>query len=500
MLQFDNFESIDKIICQIMHSISKRQVKEIQWVFAKTPKGEEEIAVMRLVTRIASGFVGMIILIVILSGYSVYSLQTIAGEIIAIDGGGLRGEHRELASSEQVGLLQRNLALVQKDIDSAITFSAFAAAIGVVMGASFGYYVIISTRKAFTLMFSEAKRFARGDLRRDIVIQTSDEMGELAKVLNSAQGNFKRMLYQIVSSADYLADSSENLTANADQSAQASAQVAAAVARVSVGTERQVSVVENGACLIAEMVAQACEISVNAVKVAEVSEQAATAAEDGGQTIGQAVIQMASIERAVNESAGVITNLGQSSKKIGEIVDTIAGIAGQTNLLALNAAIEAAKAGDQGRGFAVVAEEVRNLAEQSQAAAKHIAGIIGNIQVETARAVVTMNNGTQEVRIGSKTVGLAGKAFVDIIYLITQVSEEIRGISAAMQQLTSSTEAIDVAMEDIYTVSTENVTAMQEVSIVTAGQLTAMQEIASASQLLVKMAGKLQVEVENFAI
>ena len=54
--------------------------------------------------------------------------------------------------------------------------------------------------------------------------------------------------------------------------------------------------------------------------------------------------------------------INDSSRKIGDIIGTIDGIAFQTNILALNAAVEAARAGEQGRGFAVVASEVRNLA------------------------------------------------------------------------------------------------------------------------------------------
>lgn len=85
-----------------------------------------------------------------------------------------------------------------------------------------------------------------------------------------------------------------------------------------------------------------------------------------------------------------IQRLSDEMEQMRPMVADIADIADRTNLLALNAAIEAARAGEAGRGFAVVADEVRRLSNQTNKAAKEIAGritlVAGQAQTETANA------------------------------------------------------------------------------------------------------------------
>jgi methyl-accepting chemotaxis protein len=363
--------------------------------------------------------------------------------------------------------------------------------------------VIIAKRfaKPILLIRDECLLLAQGDLRESLAkVSSEDEIGQLAKGFQEMRTHLRELVTQVNIQAEQLAASSEELTASAEQSAQASNQVAESISNVAQGAEKQLQAVDETTAVVEQMSAGIQQVVASANLVTGNSSQAVETARDGDKAVDKAVSQMAYIEETVINSAQVVAKLGERSKEIGQIVDTISGIAGQTNLLALNAAIEAARAGEQGKGFAVVAEEVRKLAEQSQDAAKKIAILISEIQGDTDRAVVAMAEGTREVKVGTEVVTTAGIAFKAIATLVTQVSEQMKEISAAIQQLASGSQQIVASVQDIDGYSKTAVGQAQTVSAATEEQSASMEEIASSSQTLAKLAQDLQAAVNNFKV
>lgn len=341
---------------------------------------------------------------------------------------------------------------------------------------------------------------ADGNLTVQAVIRGKDEVADLASGFNKMVHNLRKLIVEVNGSAEQVAASSEELTASAQESAEASTQVAGSISHISMGTDQQLSAIENTVAEVHKISGNIQQMAVDASRAMEKTSQAADKAKESGQSIHKAVSQMGRIEETVNTSADVVANLGERSKEIGQIVETIAGIAGQTNLLALNAAIEAARAGEQGRGFAVVADEVRKLAEQSEEAAKQIAALIGEIQGETAKAVTAMSSGTREVSLGAQAVKDAGGAFSEIDEMVTQVAKQIMEISNAMQQMEAGGQQIVSSVQSINDLSKRAAVEAESVSAATEQQSASIHEVACASQNLAKMAQNLQETVRFFQI
>ncbi len=348
---------------------------------------------------------------------------------------------------------------------------------------------------------AHAAEMSKGNLAQEkLAVTSSDEIGSLTHAFNTMSENLRNLIRQMATTSEQVAASSEELTANAQQSADASVHVAETVGDVVGNVAQQLSDIETAKGSVDGVYHDIANMSEQAKHITAASHQTADAAKRGADLMEEAIKKMGTIEESVLASSEVVKSLGENSQQIGQIVEAISSIAEQTNLLSLNAAIEAARAGEQGRGFAVVADEVRKLAAESQESAEQIKERIASIQHETSRAVESMQNGTQEVTLGTKAIRDVGEQFEDIMSKVDSINEQMNGINSAVTQVSMGAEQIVTAVDAIDNVSQKTSDSMQTISSSTEEQSASNEEIAAASQALATLAGKMQEAVGKFKV
>ena len=248
-----------------------------------------------------------------------------------------------------------------------------------------------------------ARAVAEGDLTTPIALRKGDTDSLLAWLLAMQQG-LSKAVTDVRRSSDYVSH--------------ASGEIAAGNQDLSSRTEQQASELEETAATMEQLGTTVRHNADNARQASQLAQSASSVAIQGGEVVGRVVQTM----KGINES----------SRKIGDIIGVIDGIAFQTNILALNAAVEAARAGEQGRGFAVVAGEVRNLAQRSAEAAKEIKGLIGA--------------SVDRVEQGSALVDQAGITMQEVVASIRRVSDIVGEISAASSEQSSGVAQVGQAI------------------------------------------------------
>ena len=345
------------------------------------------------------------------------------------------------------------------------------------------------------------KKIAGGNLRiEDLEVKSKDEIGTLSDNINEMKIRLRNLLTKISECSERVAASSEELTAGAQQTSESINVVAQNMEILTGGTAEQEQTIQTLEERIHDSHNHMNELRTTAEEMKKIAVDNANNAVVGKEKVDAAIIVMKSIAAQVSNSAKVIGELGKRSDQIGQIVETIAGIAGQTNLLALNAAIEAARAGEQGRGFSVVAEEVRKLAEQSGEAAENIAKLISTIQHDTASAVESIEQSNQSVKDGSKSVAETGAAFAEIETQAAKLNANVVGSMKNIAAVDNSNKEIVLAVGHVKEISNRSSDNAGSVSAATQEQSATMQEVADASRILAELANEMQGEVAQFKL
>jgi methyl-accepting chemotaxis protein len=352
-------------------------------------------------------------------------------------------------------------------------YLTFAVTVGVAL--AFAYFAIgayLSMIASVKALGDSAEKMASGDLTERVRCAAKDELDDVAGHFNHMAESMQALLRLVQNTASNLGAAATDVTASA--------------ARVSKSSEEQTTAASGMAAAIEEMSVGIDQIAEHAQTAYDISTESGKLSEEGSQIVDGTVSEMQKIADTVNQSAGIIEELGRHSENISAIVGVIKEIADQTNLLALNAAIEAARAGEQGRGFAVVADEVRKLAERTTSSTQEISGMIGAIQSGTAGAVASMQAGVARVADGVDLSRRAGESISRIKEGANRVRTDVNDISHSLREQSSASNEIARNVEHIAQMSEANSSAVQ-------GTLQTARELE-------RLATELQNEVRRFRV
>ena len=297
-----------------------------------------------------------------------------------------------------------------------------------------------------------AQRVAEGDLSPIAGAQHAPRRSVMAS-LGHMQGSLSGLVTQVRNASDTIAHGS--------------AQISNGSMNLSQRTEEQASNLQETAASMEQLNTTVQHNAETARQASLLSDEASRAAANGGVVMTQVVDTM--------------QNISTSSRKIGDIIGVIDGIAFQTNILALNAAVEAARAGEQGRGFAVVAGEVRSLAQRSAEAAKEIRTLIAD--------------SVTQVDAGAQLVNQAGSAMDDILGQVKRVADLIGEISNASSEQTSGIGQVNLAVARLDQMTQQNASLVEESATAADGlhqQASQLTEAVSVFKLAADGHGGLQ--------
>ena len=289
-----------------------------------------------------------------------------------------------------------------------------------VIGAACAWLITRSVTRPLHQAAEVTRVIASGDLSRSLDLSGRDEVAALISNLDDMQGALRRIVSEIRVSTDSIAIASN--------------EVAAGSMDLSGRTEQAASSLEQTASSMEEISGTIKHTADSARAATQLAQGAVTAATQGGSVVSQVMMTMQGIT--------------ESSKRIGDIIAVIDGIAFQTNILALNAAVEAARAGEQGRGFAVVAGEVRALAHRVAEAAKEVRTLI--------------SASVEQVSSGSALVQNAGASMSAIVDSVQRVNDIIDEISTAASQQSDGITQVNAAVTQMDQMTQQNAALVEQ--------------------------------------
>lgn len=334
----------------------------------------------------------------------------------------------------------------------------------------------------------------------DLRVNVRDEVGQAATAFNKMKNNLVHLISEVATNMAELKMATATVNNSVDENAQGGTRIADAVEGMLSALERQQEEVSHAQTQIGEMESVVQKVADYAESIHGNAGKTRDNAKDGMQKIMAYVEQMEEVNRSMREMEDVFVSFGENTKGMTEALASISSIASQTNLLSLNASIEAARAGEAGRGFAVVATEIRELADDSQAAAAHIGKMIEAVSAQADRMTARLRESLEQLRKGNQMTGEARESFEIITNGTDEVNNNVEDIISGVEALSDRITQAMNSMGTIKDTADSNVIEINEVSAVVAEQSANLEEVSEAMDKLLVLTEDVEGLVGEFKI
>ena len=408
-------------------------------------------------------------------------------------------------TTEPIGMIFVGTNKKEKDatIDGILMLVVFSVVAVMAICIAGAILVSTSVTRALNKGIGAVQKVAEGNLDNVIdkkVLARNDEIGDLAKSIDTLQSALKNIIRQIAESADKLLASADDLGVTAKETNSTMKGVERTVSSISGNINEQArntkSTSENIVFMGEQIGVASSEVdslNKNADFMRKSSEQATITIQQLRKINEEVEVSIETITKQIN-----ITN--ESAQKIRAASEIISSIAEETNLLSLNASIEAARAGESGRGFAVVAAQIQKLAEQSNESSLKIDEITDDLIKNSGEAVAIMGKVDEIINNQSQNMLETQRIVDEVMDGINHSLEKIEQIETTTVQLESSRNKIIEAVEGLSELAEQNAANTEETYAQTTEVSNTFEQIEESASKLKDIADALSNTMKYFRL